>query len=198
MRFKTENEGLYFFYTDSTKENGFTLLCKDSLFPNQSTAVQMLEPLIYLNREINIDSLKNSQIGSKLELDKFWYFLANQNIEIAKEIIRVFYNRVYLSNIYFTDYKEGLKTDKGMIFIILGLPNSIRYKKNNEEWIYENRYEPENNVSFIFENNETVNLNNSWLLKRNESYRRIWNEAIKSWKKGQVFNYYNYNQYSNE
>ncbi len=49
----------------------------------------------------------------------------------------------------FTSYKEGWKTDKGMIFIVLGPPDKVQRSKDREVWTYDQRGNAQN-VNFTF------------------------------------------------
>ena len=57
-------------------------------------------------------------------------------MEQAKELIRIYYNRVFFSNYYFTSDREGWKTDSGMIFIVYGPPNTFYKSEDEEKWGY--------------------------------------------------------------
>ena len=57
----------------------------------------------------------------KLAVDRFW--LSNiKNTNKAIQIIELFYERVEEANKQFSNYKEGWKTDMGMMYILFGPP----------------------------------------------------------------------------
>ena len=67
----------------------------------------------------------------------------------ARELIRIYYNRVFFSNYYFTSSKEGWKTDRGMIYVVYGQPHALYKSTNQEKWIYYNKSKSYT-ITFIF------------------------------------------------
>ena len=65
-----------------------------------------------------------SAIKPKVALDDFW-IKCGGNIDKARELIRIYYTRVFYSNYYFTSYKEGWRSERGMIYIIYGPPDKV-------------------------------------------------------------------------
>ncbi|MCH7783138.1 GWxTD domain-containing protein [candidate division KSB1 bacterium] len=53
-----------------------------------------------------------------------------------------YYRRVRFANEEFTQYKDGWKTDRGMIYILFGPPNQVFYsdfssfEKATQQWVY--------------------------------------------------------------
>ncbi|MFQ3578837.1 MAG: GWxTD domain-containing protein, partial [Bacteroidales bacterium] len=174
----------FFIPNDSSK---YVLYVGDSLFPKLKYPYQLLEPMKYLLPQLNADSLATSKLGAKKEVDKLWLSFTNNNTTKARELIRVYFNRVQLANIFFTSYKEGWKTDKGMIYIVLGLPTYINFENNKETWIYKSTHNKQS-VEFIFTQN-CYNHKNDMILDRKSQYYSLWNKAIQTWKSGEVFVY---------
>jgi len=86
----------------------------------------MIEPLIYLTSQDELAELK-SAAKPKAALDDFW-IKCGGNVDKARELIRIFYTRVLYSNYYFTSYKDGWRSERGMIYIIYGPPDKV-YKQ---------------------------------------------------------------------
>ena len=108
------------------------------------------------------------------------------DMERARELIRIYYNRVFFSNYYFTSFKEGWMTDRGMIFIIYGPPQAIYTKVNEERWVYY-RKNYSSTITFVFNHVQSPYADNNFILQRSESYDIHWRQAVNSWKNGQVF-----------
>jgi len=123
--------------------------------------------------------------NQKLAVDNFWINTAG-SIDKARELIRIYYNRVFYANYFFVSYKEGWKTDRGMIYIIYGPPD-VLYKNDEEErWIYRNSKGTEN-ISFTFRKVENPFTQNDFVLNRSDELDSRWGEAISSWRNGLIF-----------
>lgn len=186
-----EKSGLYFFKPDTIGVDTnycFSKMCFDEDFIEQKTALSLLEPLIYLKSEISLNNNNLDSKKTKNEVDRFWLNITKNDKDKSREMIRVFYNRVILSNKLFTSYKEGWKTDRGMLLIILGLPENIKIGSNKEIWTYKSK-EKGDVCSFTFYKTNNFFNNNDFNLERNPSYKRIWDEAINTWLKGDIYIY---------
>ncbi len=174
--------GIYHIQTDTTQKEGVTFFNYGDNFPTVKTPTELFNPLAYLTASKELarySELKNNKIA----VDKFWLKSA-KTANSAKELIRIYYTRVKLANIYFSSYKEGWKTDRGMLYIIFGAP-SVIYKSNNlEKWIYG---EKNSMMAFTFEIVNTEFTSNSFVLIRQESYKIPWYKALDTWRSGRVF-----------
>lgn len=177
-------EGMYFFQYDTSLKEGLTLLNFGNDFPRIKSPLDMVLPLAYLTSSPEYNEIKNAT-NQKLAVDNFWLSCA-EDMERARELIRIYYNRVFFSNYYFTSFKKGWMTDRGMIFIIYGPPQAIYTKVNEEKWVYY-RKNYTSTVTFIFDNVPSPYADNNFILQRSESYDMHWRQAVNAWKNGQVF-----------
>ena len=177
-------EGMYFFQFDTSQAAGMTLLNFGDDFPRIKSPYDMILPLAYLTSSPEYNEIK-SATNKKLAVDNFWLSCA-EDMERARELIRIYYNRVFFSNYYFTSFKEGWMTDRGMIFLIYGPPQAIYTKSNEEKWIYY-RKNYSTAITFVFNNEQSPYADNNFILQRSESYDMHWRQAVNSWKNGQVF-----------
>jgi GWxTD domain-containing protein len=177
-------EGMYFLQFDTSQDAGLTLLNFGNDFPRIKNPYDMILPLAYLTSSPEYNEIKNAT-NQKLAVDNFWLSCAD-DMERARELIRIYYNRVFFSNYYFTSFKEGWMTDRGMIFIIYGSPQAIYTKVNEEKWIYY-RKNYSTTVTFTFDNVQSPYSDNNFILQRSESYDMHWRQAVNSWRNGQVF-----------
>ncbi|HJX71801.1 MAG TPA: GWxTD domain-containing protein [Bacteroidales bacterium] len=177
-------EGMYFFQFDTSQAAGMTLLNFGDDFPRIKSPYDMILPLAYLTSSPEYNEIK-SATNQKLAVDNFWLSCA-EDMERARELIRIYYNRVFFSNYYFTSFKEGWMTDRGMIFLIYGPPQAIYTKINEEKWVYY-RKNYSTAITFVFNNEQSSYADNNFILQRSESYDMHWRQAVNSWKNGQVF-----------
>lgn len=181
--FTLNNESIIQFYLDTLKY-GFPLMNFGSAFPEITTSVSLLQPLRMLTTQKEFNDI-NILANKKEGVDKFWLD-AGGNVSRARELIRVFYTRVMLANRYFTSYTEGWKTDRGLIYIVFGLPVTIYKAENVERWIYGTS---QSNKTLVFNFTRQPNpfCTNDFVLTRDELYKISWTQAVDTWRNGKVF-----------
>lgn len=180
-----KSKGFYHIQVDSTiNKDGFTLFYFNGNFPEVKAIEDMISPLRYITSSEEFEEL-SSATNKKEALDKFWLNLSG-NPERARELISIFYNRVQDTNLHFTSYIEGWKTDRGMIYIIFGPPNVIYKSFDKESWIYG---EDQNMMSlnFNFYKVENPFSSNDYSLERSVIYKSNWYRAVDIWRQGRVF-----------
>ena len=182
-------EGIYYFTFENEPVNGIPLFRFSSNFPVVRTPRDLIMPLSYFGYNDSISA--NDSIGkfSKLAVDNFWLGKA-KNMDKSRELIKTFYNRVLFANIYFSSFKAGWQTDRGMIYIIYGLPDYLYKSGNEERWIY-NPSGIGTGISFTFTYNKHPFSLNHYILDREKLKLAGWDEAIEVWNKGEVFYYQN-------
>ncbi len=188
-------EGIYLCSTGRSIKDGFTFFNLGESFPSMTTPEAMIEPLAYLANDEEMDVLR-SESKPKIAVDELWIKYGG-NIEKARELIRIYYTRVLYSNYYFTSYKEGWRSERGMIYIIYGPPDKVYKTSDGEQWGYRKpeiksswggRYKVnEDYLFFNFKKRENLFSDNDYFLSRNETAITYWGTAIESWKKGIVF-----------
>ncbi len=176
-----EEKGIYLFSTSRYKQQGRTLIYFSEDFPVIKRASEMIPPLKYLTSKDEFARLKNS-ISPKLTVDSFWLDIAEQPAK-AKSLIKTYYNRVFLANVYFTSYKEGWKTDRGMIYIIFGLPHKVYKYDDKEVWYYYDKNLGQY-VVFTFIKRKNRFSDNCYTLKPDMKYRKYWKNAVQQWRSG--------------
>jgi GWxTD domain-containing protein len=188
-------EGIYFCSIDRNVKEGFTFLNLGSTYPKVTTPERMIEPLVYLASQDEMTELK-SAAKPKAALDEFW-IKCGGNVDRARELIRIFYTRLLYSNYYFTSYKEGWRSERGMIYIIYGPPDKVYKTSDGESWGYKKpviksrwggRFTiTDSYLFFNFKKREDVYSDNDFYLSRSETLITFWDKAIASWRKGIVF-----------
>jgi GWxTD domain-containing protein len=188
-------EGIYLCSIDRNIKDGFTFLNMGETYPKLTAPEVMIEPLSYLASQDEMIQLR-SAAKQKAALDAFW-IKCGGNVDKARELIRIYYTRVLYSNYYFTSYKEGWRSERGMIYIIYGPPDKVYKTSEGESWGYKKpvlrsrwggRFTVTDSYLFFnFKKRENNFSDNDFYLSRSETLVTYWDRAIASWKKGVVF-----------
>ncbi|MEP2771232.1 MAG: GWxTD domain-containing protein [Fulvivirga sp.] len=174
-----EKPGLYYVQADTSSQVGRAYLVTEKFFPKPATLDQLIEPLVYITTRKEKEQLDN--VLTKKDFDQFWLDLTDSP-ERARNIIKEYYSRVEFANVHFTNYKEGWKTDPGMIFIIFGAPDEVLKHNKKETWIYlQNSRLPKIKFEFIKSNN--VFSSSQYTLLRDKNYDNVWFRAVDLWRK---------------
>lgn len=180
--FSYKNEGVYFFSNTNTID-GKAYACFNEQYPYIRTPEELIKPLSYLCTDKEMLKLQSYE-SEKQAVDTFWLESTN-DMDKSRELIRIYYNRVQLANYYFTDFKEGWLTDRGMIYIICGAPAIIRKIDEGEYWIYGKGANEA--TKFFFYREKHPIFGNTYILERSDLYSRMWFNAISTWRDGRVF-----------
>jgi GWxTD domain-containing protein len=188
-------EGIYFCSVKRDINEGFTFFNMGNTFPNMNSPEVMIEPLGYLASQDEMEEMRSAE-KKKMALDDFWVKCGG-NVEKARELIRIYYTRVLYANYYFTSYKEGWRTERGMIYIMYGPPDKVYKTSDGESWGYKQpvvksswggRYTVSDDYLFFnFKKRESQYSDNDYYLSRNETLVTYWDKAVLSWRKGIVF-----------
>jgi GWxTD domain-containing protein len=175
---------LYFFVEDTSQVNGIGLVGVNKRFPRYTRPEQMTKPLVYMSTNDEIRDLDKPQEPKKA-LDRYWLRLMAGNQQTARRTIKAYYNRVETANRLFTTYKEGWKTDMGMVYIIFGPPNKVVRSKEKEVWTYtQSANFSEINFNFMKRPNQFTDEH--YELVRYAEYEPIWYPTVEEWRTGLV------------
>jgi GWxTD domain-containing protein len=179
--FVLDQEGLYFIQSDTTSLSGFGIRIENDFYPRITSIRQLVAPLAYLSTKEETEKLLSSD-NLRASFERFWLDLAKSE-EGAKNMIKKYYDRIAEANRLFTNYKEGWKSDMGMIYTIIGPPDEVYRNEGKESWYYKN---PGKNqiVVFNFLNLKNLFCDNHYMLIRDNQYKSFWFKAIDKWRKG--------------
>lgn len=196
-------KGIYFCTVGRTLNEGYAIYNLGSEFPNLTSPEKMMEPLAYLASADEMTALQDDP-KPKMALDGFW-LKCGGNVEKARELIRIYYTRVLYANYYFTSYKEGWRTDRGMIYILYGPPDKLYKSTDEEKWGYRmpvvksswgTRFSvKEDYLYFSFKKRPNRFSDNEYSLSRSETVVSYWDQAVFAWRKGIVFRLDNPTEY---
>jgi len=178
-----EKAGIIYIRAERWESEGLAILISEAPYPEIGFTPQLVAPVRYLSTEKEFIDLKNAP-ETKQALDDFW-LKAGGNNEKSRELLKVYYNRVQNSNKLFSGCRQGWQTDRGMIYVIFGPPQSVFKSKDEESWIYKDNsyYSP---LNFSFKRMLHPWCENEYELFRSVNYRNIWYSNIEAWRKGRV------------
>ena len=172
------SEGMYLAQQDTAAAKGFTIRVVGQSFPKYSRTVDIPAPLTFVSTKEEHDELVAAK-DDKAKIDKVILDITG-NRDRAKTFMKSYFRRVELANLFFTSYKEGWKTDRGMIFLIFGPPDEVNRTGANEIWIYRNIKE-----RFVFLKSGSVYDPIHFTLMRDSKMNATWYSTIDLWRKAQ-------------
>ncbi|MDR9417722.1 GWxTD domain-containing protein [Gracilimonas sp.] len=162
---------------------------KSYSYPSISKADELARPLVYIMTTSEYENLMSLTTNKEIKkaVDRFWLNnIGNSNL--AKDVINLYYNRVEEANKQFSNFKEGWKTDLGMVYILFGPPWYVNKSLNEMVWSYTyNTSDPEKNFAF-----EAPKMNSkfypfyNYLLQRHSYYYEIQYQQIQNWRSGNI------------
>lgn len=197
IEFKYEllQRGNYRFEVETTNQEGETIYrardfaIKGKNYPSVASSREMAAPLIYLMDEDKHEEMMKIQDPDSLKeaVDRFW--LSNVGSQSrAKSVINLYYQRVEQANKQFSNFKEGWKTDMGMIYILFGPPWYVDRSLNQMQWSYSyDRSDPRRN--FFFERTRNPNEYfpfNHYIVQRSQSYFNVVYQQTELWRTGRI------------
>jgi len=180
--FTPDSAGLYFFQTDTT-ESGFFLLARNNAYPKITRTSELSDPLLYITKREEREKLAKAQ-SLKPVLDQFWLEVGGSK-ENARRVIRNFYEQVEFTNKTFSSFKDGWRTDRGLIYIIFGKPDVVTRFGNREEWLYKGNANFDK-VSFTFIRKPTIFTADNFELVRDPVYQDLFYSLVDLWRRGVV------------
>lgn len=173
-------EGIYHIQADTSQPSGLTLFNFGKDYPLINNPRDMIGPLRYIATENEYKKLIDTK-NPKKAIDEFWINRTG-NQERARILIRDYYSRVERANKLFYTHRPGWKTDRGMVYIILGTPKIVYSSNKRETWIY-GESALYNALRFDFAKTENPFTNEDFKLERSPKYKDQWFYAIDIWRR---------------
>lgn len=168
--------GLYLIQRDTASGKGVAFRVDDD-YPKYTRLENLVDPLTYICTRQEIERLKNSR-GDKRQFDRTILNITG-NSERAKTFMRNYFRRVEEANDLFASYKEGWKTDRGMVYIILGRPAEVFRFEDREVWNYSDTHF-RGTLSFV--RSPTLFDPENYVLVRQKKYMTDWYQVIDYWR----------------
>lgn len=175
--------GYYFIQSDTAAKAGFVLKTTHEAFPKVKDWDEMVDMVTYISTRKEHEDLMAAE-DKKKALDAYWIGLT-RNPDTAKELIREYFRQVEFANILFTDFKEGWKTDKGMVYIVMGPPEEVNFYLDREVWSYGGTNES-SRIRFTFARVKNILSPNYYTLNRSRAYQPVWFKNISIWRSGKM------------
>jgi GWxTD domain-containing protein len=166
----------YVIREDSNALSGITLLRTFPYYPKQKVLQELTFSMQYILNEPEKKALKNST-NLRESFNSFWLKTYSTQFR-ARNAIRYYYNWVEQANNFFTDFKQGWKTDRGMMYIVYGGPDEVYRSDSKEEWFYDD------GPGFEFSIISTFFSPRTYSLRRNIDLESLWYKSIASIRRG--------------
>jgi len=168
--------GLYLIQNDTMATEGFAFRVQDD-YPRLAKVESLADPLIYICTKQEFDKVKAAK-GDKKAFDRVILNITG-NTERAKNFMRNYFKRVEWANQFFSSYKEGWKTDRGMIYILFGLPEEVYRFNDREVWNYKSS---SLKATFNFVKSSTLFDPDNYVLIREKKFQETWYEKVDLWR----------------
>jgi GWxTD domain-containing protein len=162
----------YLVQKDTSGFDGRTYYVGDAYFPKLTKLEELLGPIRYIARRSELQKIEDAS-DRKKAFDSFWLGLypIKRN---ASDAIASYYQKVAQANEMLTSYKPGWKTDRGMVFIVFGIPSEVKRYDWREVWNYPG------GLSFEFRIISNLFANQQYYLMRSQALAEPWYEAVKT------------------
>jgi GWxTD domain-containing protein len=172
------HDGLFKIHSGKTDYSGKTILKIFEDFPSVVSPSQKVFGLRYLTPQKEFALMLKDD--PSYTVNEFWFF-EERSKERSEEMMQTWYARMLRANRLFTNYKEGWKTDRGMIFMVYGPPDQVYYELDKEIW----EYGPDasyNDLKFVFHKMASRFIQNEMVLERSPDYKISWYRLLDHWR----------------
>ncbi|NVO83293.1 GWxTD domain-containing protein [Hymenobacter terrestris] len=159
------------------------LLVEENNFPQLTSADELIAPLIYVSTSEERQKLFDAP-DPKKAVDYLWLGVASDDQNKARQLIRMFYSRVIAASQLFSAHKAGWLTDRGMLYQVLGAPETVYRSGNEERWVY--RGYQTLNATFVFRAKPSIFAPDNYELVRRPEHEFLWYAAVELWRKGLI------------
>lgn len=180
--FSVNKKGVVFLNSNIKKKGVYYYTCENK-FPKVTKTKELIDPILYISTNDESRSMKASA-KPKVKLDEFWLNMLGER-DLARKVIKAYYTNVQNANKFFTDYKEGWKTDRGIIYTVFGPPNEVYKLDFKETW----KYKATNQLpafTFIFTKRTDAFGNYFFEIQNSDEYTNLWFTAVEIWRKGML------------
>ena len=162
---------------------------KSKNYPSIQSARELARPLAYLMDDGDYEDMMEISNADSLKeaVDRFWLRnIGNKNK--TKNVIEKYYQRVEEANKQFSNFKEGWKTDPGMIYILFGPPWYVDTTLEEMHWSYSyNRTDPERNFYYFQPRFQSQFFPfEHYLFRRSQSYFSVQYQQVELWLSGLI------------
>ena len=161
-------KGLYLVQKDTASMEGLAFRAEEG-YPKFKHLQDLVGPFMYVCAKDEYDRLRMAG-DDKKKFDKN-VLAITRDAERAREFMKTYFSRAEFANHLFTSYKEGWKSDRGMIYLIYGPPSRVFKFIDREVWSY-------GKTEFTFTRSSTLFDPDNYVLIRNKKYATEWYEKV--------------------
>jgi len=192
---KISQKGLYIIRQDTNAFYGIGLRVEGKAYPKISQKEQLINPMAYISQKSEIQKIENGS-DLKQSIDRFWLTLFKGDTEKAREAIKNYYQRIRIANLRYASFKEGWKTDMGMIYTVFGDPDEIISEKDSQRWIYRgndakntmgDKGKNFSKITFTFLRRPNQFFEDYYVLVRYIEYEPVWTSMVDAIRRGIAF-----------
>jgi GWxTD domain-containing protein len=165
------------------------VVVRQSGFPRMDDIDDMVDALGYIAtaREMREIRAAADTAEMKERFDGFWRRLVSDNT-LRPHLVRLYYERIAEANLFFSSHKDGWKTDRGMVYVVLGPPLHIDQMGESEVWRY-TYLDTDQTRIYVFErirSHQAGRLFDNYILQRSPHYDIEWARAVERWRDARV------------
>ncbi len=162
---------------------------KSAGFPRPVTLSELIESAGYIATDKEIRAMRSAATPEeqRSKFEAFWLNLVNDKPRAAS-LIRRYYTRIEEANRFFTTVREGWRTDRGMVYIIMGPPGEIMTHLDTQIW-YFNLPGTQLMNTFTFKRviRQAEGLSvEEFVLYRQTYYEIYWDRMVTKWRSGEA------------
>ena len=157
-------------------------------FPRPVTLSELVEPVAYIATSQEMSVLRGAAGPEerRKRFEELWLRFGRDPVR-ASALIKKYYGRVAEANRLFTIEQEGWRTDRGMLYCVLGPPAQMRNDRDTQIWYYDlSGNEGDNTFVFkrVIRSGEGLTVED-YFLYRLAVYQRIWDRIVSKWRNGE-------------
>ncbi len=157
-------------------------------FPRPITYGELIDAAAYVATEQEMAVLRGARGAAeqRKRFEELWLKFGG-DVQHAAALIRKYYARVEEANRLFTGAREGWRTDRGMLYCVLGPPAEVSNRLDTQTWYYDlSGIAADNAYSFkrIVRSGEGMNVE-EYALYRAAGYEQFWERMVGKWRTGE-------------
>jgi GWxTD domain-containing protein len=171
--------GLYLVQSDTNAARGVSFRVEPAAYPKITNREDLTPALVFITT-LDEENALDAAGADKKAFDHVILGIAG-NQDRGATLMKNYFRRVEIANVYFTSYKEGWKTDRGMIYLVFGMPDEVNRNGQFEVWNYKSF-----NMKLTFDKTGSVYDPDYFVLERKNRFAEAWYYTIDMWRKAQI------------
>ena len=156
-------------------------------FPRPTTYKELIDAAVFIATRSELEVMQSATTDQERQkrFNAFWLKLVPDKSKAAA-IIRQYYTRIEQANRLFTTVQDGWRTDRGMVYAVLGPPVETTTSLDTQVWYY-SRSAGTSEIIFTFKRlvRMTEGLSvEDYILYRQAGSETAWVNAISRWRDG--------------